>query len=413
MGNLTLAGRSRFWGVEWDESDVSPLLTRIGVLVGVATGSSPGNNYLPIHSDMKRCILNDAGVVQYYLCATDSTDKADCSTASKLDGTDGQVMVEIPKFYYRYDYNATSSKHRWMIAETELPSFTLHPAFTKNGSEVDYRYIGAYEGTWWDANNGYQDSDNDKTDQDGLGDTLDTANDKLASVSGINPLTDETRAEFRLIAAKRGAGWRQQDYDLVSAIQLLYLTEYASFYSQSAIGMGRTELTGGTWTKDSYIGVTGKSNGDGNATANTGGDTNDAYMSYRGIENFFGNIWVWVDGFNINNNIPYVHNTDTEFADDTDTNYTRLEDTGGAGITLHNAEGYQVTLEQIDRGFLPASVGGSSSTYITDYYHQAGVWRGALLSGHATSAGKAGVFYWALHYDPEVGSVTFGGRLCF
>jgi len=97
------------------------------------------------------------------------------------------------------------------------------------------------------------------------------ANDKLGSVSGKAPMMDETRAEFRAIALNRGVGWRQQDFYLVSAIQLLYITEYASWNSQSMIGMGRTELSGGTWVKDSYIGVTGKSNGSGNATANTVG----------------------------------------------------------------------------------------------------------------------------------------------
>jgi len=102
-------------------------------------------------------------------------------------------------------------------------------------------------------------------------------------------MVDETRAEFRAIAANRGTGWRQQDFDLTSAIQLLYITEYADWNSQAMIGMGRTQLSGGTWVKDSYIGVTGKSNSDGNGTNSVGGNTNDAYMTYRGIENFFGN----------------------------------------------------------------------------------------------------------------------------
>lgn len=401
------------YGVEWDEDDSTPVLTRTGALAGIAAGSSPGNACLPIQAAMRRCILSDAGAVEYYLSATDSTKKEDGSTASVLDGTDGQVMVQIPKFYYKYSYIDATNIHNWSIASVRLPGYKLHPAFMKNGAEVDFRYMGAYEGTWWDAVNGYQDSENDNTDQDGLGDTLDTANDKLASVSGINPITDETRDEFRLIAAKRGTGWRQQDYDLVNAIQLLFLVEYASFYSQSVIGMGRTELTGGTWVKDSYIGVTGKSNSDGNATANTGGNTNDAYMTYRGIENLYGNIWKWVDGFSINGNIPYVSNTDTDFDDDDDTDYTRLEDVNGDGITLHNSDGYQVTLEQINRGFFPSSVGGSSSTYITDHYYQAAGWRVAELGGRATDGVLAGIFEWNLSNASTVDAVNVGSRLTF
>jgi len=136
-------------------------------------------------------------------------------------------------------------------------------------------------------------------------------------------------------------------------------------------------------------------------------------MTYRGIENFFGNIWKWADGFNINNNIPYVSNTDTDFADDTITNYTQLEDTGGSGITLVAVNDYQKTLEQTKRGFLPASVGGGVSTYITDYYYQNTGWRVASLGGDAYDGGKAGFFFWYLYYSSSIGHADIGGRVCF
>jgi len=281
---------------------------------------------------------------------------------------------------------------------------------------VDYRYIGAYEGIGWDqGTTAYVDCGTGHADN-WAGGAIDLANDKLGSVSGKAPMMDETRAEFRAIALNRGVGWRQQDFYLVSAIQLLYITEYASWNSQSVIGMGRTGLTGGTWVKDSYIGVTGKSNGSGNATANTGGNTNDAYMSYRGIENFYGNIWKWVDGFNINDGIPYVSNVETDFADDTDTNYYRLEDTGGSGITLPQVTNdYQKTLEQIKDGFLPSAVGdgATSSTYITDYYYQAAGWRVATLGGYAHDGLSAGVADWYLLYAAACDRIYIGGRLCF
>ncbi|GAI88133.1 unnamed protein product, partial [marine sediment metagenome] len=260
---------------------------------------------------------------------------------------------------------------------------------------VDHRYIGAYEGIGWDNSvSAYIDHGN--TAANGWsGTTIDLVNDILSSVSGKNPITDETRAEFRAIAANRGTGWRQQDYDLASAIQLLYLIEYADWNSQSMIGMGRTQLSDGTWTQGSYIKETGLSNGDGNGTNSVDweGDADDAtaetvYMTYRGIENFFGNIWNWVDGINVNDNVPYVCNKDTDFNDDTAENYTAL------GITLANANGYQKTLEQQSRGFLPASVGGESGTYITDYYYQDADWRVAMLGGNAFSALYAGVADW-------------------
>jgi hypothetical protein len=130
-------------------------------------------------------------------------------------------------------------------------------------------------------------------------------------------------------------------------------------------------------------------------------------MSYRGIENFFGHLWKWVDGININGNVPYVSNTDTDFADNTATNYTAL------GVTLATANGYVVTLEQIERGFLTASIGGSSSTYVTDYYYQASGWRVALLGAPANDALDAGVADWNLSASSSDRSRRYAGRLAF
>ena len=410
-----------YYGVSWDESNSSPTCTRTGSLKGVAAASKPDDSILPIQVAMRRCILDDSGNVEYYLDPTDSTKKL-YGGSSVLTGADGQVMVEIPKFYYRYSYS--SNVHTWEISWKPLSGFYIHPAFVKDGAVVDYRYVGAYEGVGYDnSTTAYFDGDDagdaPATNWPG-GTAIDTGNDKLGSVSGYAPLVNETRAEFRSLASNRGTGWRLLDYDLVHAIQLLYLTEYASFNSQSCIGEGRTQLSDGTWAKGSYIKETGNSNSVGNATGNSeySGDADDAgaeaaYMSYRGIENWYGNIWSWVDGININGNIPYVCNNEANYADDTTTNYVRLEDIGGSGITLHNADGWQTTLEQISRGFLPSAVAGSSSTYITDYYYQNSGWRVARLGGYAAGGAKAGVFCWSLSNGSSDDSATIGGRLCY
>lgn len=386
---------SSIQGISWNES--ADTYTRTDSLAGQTLGVTLSDSLLPIQANMKRCVMNDVGTVQYYLDPTNSTKKADGS-ASVLTGADGQVMVEIPAFYYRHTYSSTT--HTWRISQTPQAGFELHPAFLKNGLPVGNRYIGAYEGSMWDATTSAMvSSANIVTD-------MYAAGDKLCSYSGQFPKVNETRAEFRAMAASRGTGWRQQDYDLVSAIQLLYLVEYANFNSQTMIGMGRTERTG-TWVADSYIGQCGKSNAIGNGTASVGGDTNNAYMTYRGIENFFGNVWKFVDGINVNSNVPYVSNTDTQFADNTTTNYTTL------GVTLVAADGWQSTLSNISRGFLPATVGGSSSTKVPDYYYQASGWRVAFLGGAAYSGVNGGAFSASLLDASSVISVAVSGRLAF
>lgn len=242
--------------------------------------------------------------------------------------------------------------------------------------------------------------------------------DKLSSVSGKAGINQGTRSNFRAVAKNRGTGWRQQDYDLVSTIQLLYLVEYASWYSQSMIGNGLTNFGGPNWSnRNNYnpIEAAGLSNSLGNVSGGVDNGVNGlgSYVSYRGIENFYGHLWKWVDGINIggatgaDDHKVHVCNNDVNFADNTWTNYTDF------GIVLPNSHGWQLALEQIARGFLPASVGGGSNTYITDYYYQSTGWRVALLGGCAYYGAYAGVACWDLIRSSGSASQGVAGRLSY
>ncbi|RLG01147.1 hypothetical protein DRN58_02340, partial [Thermococci archaeon] len=132
-----------------------------------------------------------------------------------------------------------------------------------------------------------------------------------------------------------------------------------------------------------------------------------SYVSYRWIENPWGHIWKFVDGINVEDHVPYICNDDTYFADDTSTNYISLN------VTLSSGIGYQKTLIQIARGFLPTSIGGSSSTYITDYYWQGAGWRVATLGGCANNSGFAGIAYWDLSYSSSNLYRYIGSRIAY
>lgn len=466
----------RAYGVAWDES--ADTYARIGQGQSASAAAKLPDNLMALQSRMKRCVINDAGVVQYYLNPTDSNLKAD-GTPSVLTGADGQVMVEVPQGWLKYSFSGTT--HSYTISKEQFNGAARLDAFYKNGVWVNKRYQSAYEGVLYDVSaliytDGiYQtavscvfanvDSSLTIASRTGVfskltvGDKLTvsgttnnnatftvaslvsatkitvteavvdetaaatvvytqkdwtaTTGDKLSSVSGKAPINFGTRAQFRAAAANRGAGWRQQDYDLASAIQLLYLVEYASFYSQSKIGAGITNVADWPAYNDyNPIAFTGNSNSIGDATGNTGGSTSaltesTKYLSYRGIENWFGHLWGWVDGININNNIPYVSNTDTQFADDTATNYTAL------GVTLINADGWQNTLHQISRGFMPKSVGAASTTKITDYYWQVAGWRVVGLGSHADDGAYAGAFCVDAADATGSASRNFGARLSY
>ena len=361
------------YGLGWNES--TDVYTR--------TGDSA---FTTIQSKMRRCLLAANGTVNAYLHSINSN-YTESGSIADLTGANGNVMVEIPKFYYKYNYVGTTHSHS--ISLVPLSGYSVHPAFLKAGVEVENRYIGAYGAS--------------------------VSGSTLISASGVYPAVSMTRGSFRTKAATIGSGWALQDWNLISAVQLLMLVEFGTFNSQAAIGQGRTQLSGGAWSNGSYIGINGRSDTSGNATGNHeySGDADDAaadlaFMSYRGIEDFFGNIWNWVDGINIQDNVPFINNNPSTFADDVFSG-----DYVNAGITMANANGWQNTLEQVGTGFFPASVGAGSSTKITDYYYQAAGNRVVTLGGYATNGSYAGAFDLNTNTSSGVSSAAIGSVLSF
>lgn len=392
----TIASVSSF---SWDSATSSP----------AASSTNPYGGGAPvvtnIHRRIRRCVMNDAGEVVYYLDPNDSTKKEDGSNAN-LDGTDGQVMVEIPAFYSKREKSGTITT--WSISDVPLSGFELEPAFIKDGVFTPFRYYGAYDACYWDDSaSAYASGLN----LDAL--TVDTANDTLASVAGVYPIVGVTRATCRTLAANRGGGWCVADFWLVQAIQLLYLIEYQTFYSQSVLGSGNTNgsySASSSVQTDSPHTIAGASNAWGNNSTDgtqpsAGAKPGTAYMSYRGIENFFGNCWNWIDGFNILDNQAYVSSDRADFADDTSTGYQSL------GSAMPTSNGYPTNHQDIDHAFLPASIGGGSTTYWTDYYYQAAGWRVALFGGRAADGVAAGAFWWALSAASWYRGREVGARL--
>ena len=489
----------QYYGVSWNES--ADTYVRTGSTAGQPCGVTLADAFLPVQRRMRGCVVADDGTVNYYLCATDWTKKEDGTTASNLDGTDGQVMVEIPKFWYRYGYSGTT--HTWEVSPVPLAGFKVHEMFMSDDVEKDYVYVGAYEASLYDVSatkyvgQCYQTSvsavfatsddsitiatrtgwatalavgqklvitgtsknnatvtvktiesatkitvDENLTDETAATtviqtqtDVKDTTGDKLCSVSGVCPITggsaNGTRAHFRTWAENRGGGkaandaasaqWSQMYADAHSGLQLLYLTEYASFYSQSVLGYGIAAVEDWEEYNDNNpIVKTGNGNAIGNASGNTAtsaittcAGATSVYLKYRGIENLYGHIWKFVDGYKVNNNIPYLCNNFANFSDAENTdNYTRPTDINGTAITMHNAGGYQGTLELTGRAFMPASLTGGDATHkITDYYAQNVNWRVVLSGGGAKAAANGGMFNLYMSFPLPALLRQFGGRL--
>ena len=430
---LAALGIDLWYGVQWDVTSASTILTKIG--------NTDYKTTLPVHAAMQAGVIKNDKSITYYLDETDFTKKADGSV-SDLTGTDGQAMIIIPKHYRKFEEDGNIRR-----AKISMYPLTGFDTIAKCA-------VGIYEGYV-------------KT------------SDTLCSVTGQTATTSKTRANFRTYAAKRGTGWSQLTYDAYSTIYWLYLIEYADWNNQDSLGVGATNANGTNWGEyngynpvvssglvDSYGMVTNsvafsvdnwyKGTADGTKVdtlvdsgrfsvwdgtyvgkyvVNTvtgdsaqivskvsndelelsadkftsgqgyyisGSTLNSQAVCYRGWEHIFGHIFKLVDGININEHVVYTCSVLANFADATTTNYTL---TG----TATSSNGYITRF--LNETIIPSAVGGSSSTYMCDYYYQSTGWRVAAWGGlldYGTHAGLGSAYF-----DYSAGAVAnVGSRLC-
>ena len=384
-----------------------------------------------MYGGRKRCNVSDGGTINAYYGDEGYTE----------DGSNGQVMVYQPKFYYlvcplEYDRQETGygyhlRKANYYVSETQRAGFKLHPAFyDKNGNEVDYILMSAYEGCIYDTSaNAYLKNDEQ---------VMDASKDKFSSIAGARPATgvsqNLTRPNIEQMAKNRGEGWHSLGIKTASMEQLLMIVEMGMMNLQTAIGQGVVNLpwTTGSDTTSSYAGATGSTaslgNGTGRATETTtyeGGvatnNTADGKTSicYRGVENFWGNIWKFAYGVNIWGNgkmaggMPYIC-SDFNYAEGKNTdNYE------GAGFTVTKANGYISAMgysTKYDWLFMASECLGNSSLPVGDYTYiteNLNGYRIALLGGNWTNGSTAGGFCWYLSSGVGNRIRGIGGRLVY
>lgn len=384
-----------------------------------------------MYGGRKRCNVSDGGTINAYYGDEGYTE----------DGSNGQVMVYQPKFYYlvcplEYDRQETGygyhlRKANYYVSETQRAGFKLHPAFyDKNGNEVDYILMSAYEGCIYDTSaNAYLKNDEQ---------VMDASKDKFSSIAGTRPASgvsqNLTRQNIEQMAKNRGEGWHSLGIKTASMEQLLMIVEMGMMNLQTAIGQGVVNLpwSTGSDTTSSYAGATGSTaslgNGTGRATKTTtyeGGKATDytvdgkTSICYRGVENFWGNIWKFAYGVNIWGNgkmaggMPYIC-SDFNYAEGKNTdNYE------GAGFTVTKANGYISAMgysTKYDWLFMASECLGNSSLPVGDYTYiteNLNGYRLALLGGYWSIGSGAGGFYWVLGNGVGYRYRNVGGRLVY
>lgn len=392
-----------------------------------AVSMTPGEDFDGLDPwKRRRCIVTDAGKVLAYHGEAGYTETGALTQAIDKDeqnypvGTAVQVMVEQPKFYYKVvplelekiegGKGFHMRKVRYYISPVMKSGFKLHPLFKRNGKEHNVVYLSAFEGCTWDADGEKYNLSDEQN--------VDFSNDLLASIAGAKPTsgvtqTGATRDGFRKLAAKRGTGWTQATVQSATATEILFLVEYASFDMQTNIGQGITNKTDDQ--KTNMAESTGATTSLGNTTGVAVTLAGFSAMSYRGEENFFGNIWKWIDGINIyNNNVGDVFIADHDFKDSA--NNGSYQD---AGITIAGTNGYVSAFAysaDFDWLFIASETTGSSSLPVGDYFWQNkaySTYTVAKLGGYWADGLTAGGFNWSVANAVSRRYRNVGGRLLY
>ena len=412
-----------YYGIEWDTTVSNPVPTRIG--------KAELHAELPVQSLIRRCVLNTNGTVNYYLNANDST-KRDNGAAANLSGADGQVMVELPECYARFEMDGT--KRRALISTQELPGF----------HKWNKAYISAYEATVQRSTNTLMSVVNMGADYRGGGNNADWDG-TYRSLLG-RPATNISLTSFRTYARQgRSTEWNCNVYQLHKELWWFFAIEYCNFnsqaeynaaldsngYHQGGLGAGVTQIS--DW--NGYNGYMpfvpcGTTNSLGNRTgvvtynAMKADGTTVHYAapvpSYRGVENPFGHIWKWTDGClcNIQSEAAggvsmfYVCDNPANFASSISANYDYRGD-------LPRSNGYvkEVILGEYGE-IMPLSIGAGSTTYFCDNFYtdipgSGSATRGVLFGGYANFGAAAGFVCASTRNAPTDTTALFGSRLCF
>ena len=239
---------AHIYGVTWDGSsttkwvrtDESEDFQDPSPALSGGTGSSPFDNIEP-WSGMVRVTDDEAG-----------------------------ELVAIPKFWYKLTKDGTAITLK--IATKAVEGFSVSPAHMDRGDgkgERDVVYVGRYHSV-----SGYK------------------------SASGATPIRNIGRSTARTNIHNLGETIWQWDIAMLRTIQMLYLVEYADWYSQSVIGYGCGNLGGNVYANTGLSDSMGYHTGTMQSARSSAG----AGIQYRYIEDLWANAMCWIDGSYYNSN---------------------------------------------------------------------------------------------------------------
>ena len=318
---------------------------------------------------MKPCLLK-AGVVQGYLNPNNLAQFENGTAADITSGSAGDVMIEIPKIYYKFSKDSTY--YYIQIADEQEAGFSAW-SFSYKGVIKDKFYVGAYHGC--------------------------DVSSKLRSLSGKSPLASMTLNNFRSYAQANGTGYEQLPLNKLILLQILFLIMFRHRNGQTVLGRGYVD-------GNSAAVSTGDTNAKGRCWGET---TGKLQMCFMNIEDFWGNIVDWIDGYYIdasgNRKVADGYFSDTDFS-----HYTTIS-TNSSSVS-----GYISKIECNEKlGFVITEASGSETTYFCDYgYAVVGSdGRVPYFGGVWADGSSAGPFRLSCSLSLSDSAGHVGGRLAF
>ena len=320
------------------------------------TGDINSGVIATILSKFRRCLCKKTaeGKVAIAYLKNDNSNQYEDGTTAKLDGTEGDVMVDFPEFYYKWE-SVDSNKFRYRFAEYNVDGTFKH---------VPRSLVGAYKAYM-------------------------TGN-KLYSRSGVHPTVSKSSNDFDGYASARGQGYQRIDFQQHCVIAFMLYAKYGNRNLQAVLGAGGA-VSGSSAT------TTGTSNSTGNA------DTQNETSKYAcglGLEGVFGGIYEWVKGVEINNRVWTI--TDPE---------------GGTRQVNAGTEDGWITHVAAENGpffdMVPTQVGGSETTHYSDYYWQTSGGPLVLARSYSASSADGGVAYAHASGGASGTGSNCGSRLAF
>ena len=309
------------------------------------------------------------------LITSDFDDLFPYNEITEVEDSDGNKFVRIPKHYTKYEYDAETHLMTTRISNVQGEGYILNPCFKDDaGNVIDAVCVGKYDASG--------------------------TSDKATSVTGSAPLVNITHANMRTACKANGTNYGMLDYWTWRMLQDLFKIEFATTNSQSIM---RGHVDGSAAEASGVCDTIGENK--------SGWDLTKKVITYRGIENLYGNVNQWCDGMTFNSHNIYVCYDPTQYQ-------------SGTHTSPYELVGYQINPNgsgnPSQRGFDSDNpiVWESVATNGTDYdtggywfdYSTGGTNPCPGVGGYYGNGSNAGLWY-MYAYGPANTDARIGGRL--